>query len=300
MGINVRQHTSTAVSGTSQSLTFGSACVAGSVIIALVTSENGGFTGCSDPANGAYTNPGSTHGTAAAFYKENASTSALTVTATFSAAVSGGTISLFEITGDAGTPEFDAGDKLALEDPPPNANRTLTMTTTVSGAAGFACAAAYPNEYIANPDPGWTALINGAFGVNQYHDSEYRADLGAAGAKTVWAAQGVDYAGPVPKLGMVALAFRDPSSTSKKWQIKAASNGVTAEIQVMSGTAAARSVIDQAAGVVSSGGFWKFAVASPSSFSVGTKRFAFVHDYNDDTANVSMHGSPSVAEVIQE
>jgi hypothetical protein len=299
MAFSIPNGASAAISGTSQTVTFSNACTPGSVIVVLVTSEGAAISGCSDPTNGAYTSPSGTGGVAATFYQANTSSSPLTITVTFSGSATAGIITLFEITSSAGTPVLDAHAEIPFQnDAPPNPNRSLTLTTTVSGAAGFACATAYPDAYIANPDSGWTAFVSGAAGSQRFHDSEYRANLGAAGAKTVWAAQGVDYA--AVGMGMAAVAFREPSTLTKKWRVPVNTNGVTAELQVMTGTAAARSVIDQVSGVVSAGGFFKFNVTSPTSFSVGDKRLVFVHDWDGTTTEATFNSFGGIAEVIQE
>lgn len=302
MSWSLQEKHSTSLTGANPALTFDNPCTPGSKIIVLIQSEVTSPISCADSSgstNGAYGSPSGAGGISASFNVTNNSSSAVTVTVTLSGDPSPYTISMqiIELKSTLGTPILDASDAITWQnDSPPNTNRHLTLAASVNGCAAFACAQAYPDTYVANPDSGWTSAVD-ASGYVHHHDFEYRTDL-PSGSNTVWAPQGVDYS--ATSMAMVAVAYREPSSLTKKWQIAVDSEGVTLDALVFSGTTGAKTLIDQAQGLTVASGVVKFNVTDPGSFSVGDKRFCLLHNWDGDYNTASFTGGGEMAEVIEE
>ena len=78
------------------------------------------------------------------------------------------------------------------------------------------------------------------------------------------------------------------------WRVPtSAATGTSVHITIFSGSTPTYTIVTQGTAVVDSGG----NASIPSASSVGTKAFAFVHNYTDDTNTVSIHGGPGIATV---
>jgi hypothetical protein len=214
-GITLLQSNKTTVTGSGG---FGSTlscalgiCTPGSVIVVTVTCEATAVSFVDDLANGTYNAPTGVGGVSHAFYVNNTSNAPQTVVVHFSSgAGTGAAISVYEIIADTGTPVYDTSDGISyVPSSPAYNNGHVAITTTAARCAGFACAVAYPSNYIVNPQSGWTNYVTEVVGLAHYHDSEYIIDLGGAGAKTAWAGQGIDSGSQF--VGMQAIAFRPPT-----------------------------------------------------------------------------------------
>jgi hypothetical protein len=81
-----------------------------------------------------------------------------------------------------------------------------------------------------------------------------------------------------------------------RWKIPtSAADGMTRDILVLADNTL--SVLDHSAGVVASGGYFKFTVGSGDT--APTKRFAVLHNWDGDTATVSINGGVAIAEAEQ-
>jgi hypothetical protein len=108
------------------------------------------------------------------------------------------------------------------------------------------------------------ALSTGALSVN-------KALTGAAIAQAVGAAA----------LQVFGLVWRIPTS---------APNGTALHVLVMNGSSPSYGILAQGTAIVA-GGY----IDVPGTGSAGTKAFALVHNYNDNTATTSIRGGPSIA-----
>ena len=134
----------TTASSTTVANTFASACLSGSTIEAWVTSGTNGTqpSGVADSASQTYTSKAQSTGTSDPqcltlyIFQNNASATALTVTATWSSSEPNRGIWLREIT-DVGTAPFLAG--VAVVDASPGLGADIIRTTQVQGTAPFFC-----------------------------------------------------------------------------------------------------------------------------------------------------------------
>jgi hypothetical protein len=88
-----------------------------------------------------------------------------------------------------------------------------------------------------------------------------------------------------------ALGSATLTAFSSVWRIPTnAPNGTAVHATVFSGASPTYAILAQGAAVVA-GGF----VDIPGIGTIGAKAFAFVHNYNDNTATVNMRGGPAIA-----
>jgi hypothetical protein len=81
------------------------------------------------------------------------------------------------------------------------------------------------------------------------------------------------------------------SAFSQVWRVPtSAPNGTSAHMMILSGSSPNYFILAQGPGVVA-GGY----ADMPATGSVGTKAFAFVHNYSDNTATTSIRGGASIA-----
>lgn len=81
----------------------------------------------------------------------------------------------------------------------------------------------------------------------------------------------------------------------KRWRVPTtAPGGTDVHVTILSGASPTYSIVTQAAAVADTDGF----VEIPATGTIGTKRLAFVHNFDDDTDTVSIYGGPGIAELI--
>lgn len=172
-------------SGTSTTLAFLSSCTNPSTILVASTNENSTLTvTVSDPTNGTYTNDISDglgnggnagEGRSTISRHDNTATTALTITLSLSGSTAG-TLAIMEL------------DQCSLDATASNhgtaSDNTITLTTLTANCFGVAATNFYPNN-TSGADTGWTNIIGPSGVSNSYHESEFFADTGATGGKTV-------------------------------------------------------------------------------------------------------------------
>ena len=197
---------------TTVEVTFGSACTPGSWLTGCITQEHGAtgsWVSCTDSGNGSWGAPkvsvlngqdsGVGCGGAAIYAVPNASSAAVTITATIGVS-SYGVLQAQEWSGPGATGAI--GSNFATTSSP----HTVDITTQSDASLVISCGTHYPSG--AAVDTGYTANIAESPGSWSYRFGEYNNDVGAAGLKTLtyglgnvilWSMCAVEFLPPPPK-----------------------------------------------------------------------------------------------------
>ncbi len=184
------------ISSTSANKTFAGSCTPGSLLIAVVTTENSDnpTLSVSDPTNGTWTQDLESHQNnvsfkkCAIFSKQNTASSALTVTVALGAS-SLGFMQIYECAGLAST---SALDTTGVHDIPPGGAAPSVTITAAANSLIVAGICQYQATSAPTNDSGYTLDLATTAAFGNYHTIESIADAGGAGSKTLnWGGAGV-------------------------------------------------------------------------------------------------------------
>lgn len=119
------------------------------------------------------------------------------------------------------------------------------------------------------------------------------AGTGAVSGNIGWV-QNVAASAAVAVAGAIAVSG-DVQFEIKKWRVPTTAPATTAvHVTIMSGTSPTYTIVTQATAVVDADGYAEI----PATGTVGTKRLAHVHNFDDDTETDSIYGGPGIAELV--